>query len=105
MCPGQCEDIVGIEPKACKANDDYPTTLWANLNNRGKTYAEKVCCDTSNAAPVKATTSCGMRSSSVWIVIAVVVICLGIVGGGCCLYVCNSHRGDKKGKKKDEQER
>ena len=30
MCPDECTDTIGIEPKACKANDDYPSMLWEN---------------------------------------------------------------------------
>ncbi len=35
MCPDQCTDTVGIEPKACFSNTNYPEMLWANLDTRG----------------------------------------------------------------------
>ena len=30
MCPNECTDLVGIEPKACRKSSDYPTNLWVN---------------------------------------------------------------------------
>ena len=30
MCANECTDLMGIEPKACRPSNDYPTNLWAN---------------------------------------------------------------------------
>ncbi len=73
MCPGQCSDTVGIEPKACLLNSDYPEMLWANLDAKDLSYTERVCCAKNSPEPASATKSCGTSSSMLMAVL--VLIC------------------------------
>ena len=47
MCAGR--DTTEIEPTACLGSSDYPSRFWANLDEQGKSYTERVCCDKSSS--------------------------------------------------------
>ena len=83
MCPGQCSDTVGIEPKACLLNSDYPEMLWANLDAKDLSYTERVCCAKNSPEPASATKSCGTSSGLSVVVLlvfcCVFFICYGVV--------------------------
>ena len=45
MCAGECTATTEIEPTACLGSSDYPSKFWANLDEQGKSYTDRVCCD------------------------------------------------------------
>ncbi len=49
MCSGECTALTEIEPTACLGSSDYPSNFWANLDDQGMSYTERVCCDKSSS--------------------------------------------------------
>jgi hypothetical protein len=49
MCSGECTALMEIEPTACLGSSDYPSNFWANLDDQGMSYTERVCCDKSSS--------------------------------------------------------
>ena len=50
MCAGECSDTTEIEPSACLGSSDYPSKFWANLDDQGMSYTDRVCCDKGTGA-------------------------------------------------------
>ena len=44
MCAGECTAMTEIEPTACLGSSDYPSKFWANLDDQGMSYTDRVCC-------------------------------------------------------------
>ena len=44
MCSGECTTLTEIEPTACLGSSDYPSNFWANLDDQGMSYTDRVCC-------------------------------------------------------------
>ena len=49
MCAGECTALTEIEPTACLGSSDYPSNFWANLDDQGMSYTDRVCCDKSSS--------------------------------------------------------
>ena len=50
MCSGECTTLTEIEPTACLGSSDYPSNFWANLDDQGMSYTDRVCCDKGTGA-------------------------------------------------------
>ena len=50
MCAGECTTTTEIEPTACLGSSGYPSKFWANLDEQGKSYTQRVCCTKDGSA-------------------------------------------------------
>ena len=50
MCAGECTSTTEIEPTACLGSSGYPSKFWANLDEQGKSYTQRVCCTKDGSA-------------------------------------------------------
>ena len=58
MCAGECTATTEIEPTACLSSSDYPSRFWANLDEQGKSYTDRVCCDKGSGPPAAPSGKC-----------------------------------------------
>ena len=58
LCSGECTATTEIEPTACLSSSDYPSRFWANLDEQGKSYTDRVCCDKGSGPPAAPSGEC-----------------------------------------------
>ncbi len=85
MCAGECTATTEIEPTACLSSSDYPSRFWANLDEQGKSYTDRVCCDKGSGPPAAPSGECtdkkkgGLSTAAVWaIAVCMVILVVGI---------------------------
>jgi len=85
MCSGECTATTEIEPTACLGSSDYPSRFWANLDEQGKSYTDRVCCDKGSGPPAAPSGECtdkkkgGLSTAAVWaIAVCMVILVVGI---------------------------
>ena len=62
MCAGECTTTTEIEPTACLGSSGYPSKFWANLDEQGKSYTQRVCC-TKDSTGSALSTNCVYHTS------------------------------------------
>jgi len=91
LCSNNCteSDFVPIEPEQCKTVSDYPTDLWANIDEMGIPYEDKACClvgeTTASDKCPPGDASDNEDSNGVGIIIGIIVAGTAVVCG-CCLH-------------------
>ena len=62
MCAGECTTTTEIEPTACLGSSGYPSKFWANLDEQGKSYTQRVCCTKDGSTSSTSSNDCDSGS-------------------------------------------
>mmetsp|Transcript_18383 Transcript_18383/g.37682 ORF Transcript_18383/g.37682 Transcript_18383/m.37682 type:complete len:304 (+) Transcript_18383:1-912(+) len=100
----------GIVPQKCAFQSDWPNQLWANTDMKGKSYAEKACCEAGFKDPpdvcTPSTNAVGVKSASKSKSPNVVAIVGGAVAAAfllACVLVSVNKRVRKRSKHRSTQ--